>query len=107
MRSLRKGECRPPSSRRSSELSDLWQYARTAYSPHDEYVALDECVLTRLIIEVLEAAGGVRYPRSIESSGAPGYCSAWVLFHAKNPQAVFKAALADLKLRLERLVDMD
>ena len=104
MGSLRKGD-RKQGSRKSEELSELWQYACTAYSPGDEDVALDQYVLTRLIVQLLEAAGGVRYPGSIESLGAPGYCSAWVLLHAKDPQAAFEAALADLKNRLRRVVN--
>ena len=101
VRLLRKGGSKQHL-RRSDELSELWRYARAAYSPGDEDVALDEYVLTRLIIELLTAAGGVRY-RPIESDGASGYCSAWALFHANNPQAVFEAALADLNLRLDNI----
>jgi len=51
-------------------------------------------------MELFEAAGAIRYPGSIES-GAPGYCSAWTLFHAKNPPTVFEAALANLKVLLK------
>jgi hypothetical protein len=99
IRSLRQGT-QKWHSRKKDELAELWQYARTAYSSGDEDAALDQYVLTRLIIGLLEAAGGKRYPNSIKSVGAPGYCSAWVLLHAKDPQAVFEGALADLKFRL-------
>jgi hypothetical protein len=99
VRLLRKGGSKQRR-RRADDLYELLRFARAAYSPGDEDVALDEYVLTRLIIELLAAAGGVRYPGPIESDGAPGYCSAWALFHAKNPQAISEAALADLKLRL-------
>ena len=103
IRSLREGGHKQRS-RRKDELSELWQYARTAYSPGYEDVELDQYVLTRLIIELLEAAGGVRYSGPIDSGGGPGYSSALALFHARNPQAVFEAAVANLNLRLERLV---
>jgi hypothetical protein len=64
-------------------------------------VSVDQYALTRLIIELFEGAGAIRYPGSIESSGAPGFCSAWELFHAKNPRKVFEAALAKLRVLLK------
>jgi hypothetical protein len=82
----------------SETLRELWKYACEAYSPKDDDVSVDLYVLTRLIIEFFEAAGAVRYPGPIESSGAPGYCSAWTLFHAKDPRTAFEAALAKLKV---------
>jgi hypothetical protein len=69
--------------------------------PQDD-VSVDQYALAHLIIELFEAAGTVRYRGSIESSGAPGFCSARELFHAKNPQTVFEAALAKVKVLLKR-----
>jgi hypothetical protein len=85
----------------SETLRQLWEYASASHSQNDDEVSLDQYALTRLIIELFEAAGAVEYPGSIESSGAPGYCSAWTLFHAKNPRTVFEAALSKLKVLLK------
>jgi hypothetical protein len=84
----------------SKTLCQIWEYARKARSQDKEAVSLDEYALTCLIIELLKAAPGVKYADSIDESGPPGFCSASVVFHAKNPQAAFKAAIAELKLRL-------
>jgi hypothetical protein len=83
-------------------LCELWQSAREAHSTgdDDEDVLLEEYALTRLIIELLEQAGGVRYPGSIHEPGPPGFSSVLTVFHAKNPQSVFDNALANLQLRL-------
>jgi hypothetical protein len=85
----------------SETLRELWEYACEAHSLKGDDVSVDQYLLTRLIIELFEAAGAVEYPGSIDSSGAPGYCSAWTLFHAKNPRTVFEAALAKLKVLLK------
>jgi hypothetical protein len=85
----------------SETLRELWEYAYATCSQKGDDWSVDQYALTRLIIELLEGAGAVRYPGSIESDGAPGFCSAWALFHAKSPQTAFEAALAKLKVLLE------
>jgi hypothetical protein len=85
----------------SETLRTLWKYACKVHSRKNDNVSVDRYVLTHLIIELFEAAGGVPYPGSIESSGAPGFCSAWTLFYADNLQTVFDAALAKLKVLLK------
>jgi hypothetical protein len=77
---------------------ELWQDARKAYSPNDEEVSLEPDARTSLIIELLEAAGGVRCEDS--DAGPPGFSSALTVFYAKNPQSVFETALANLRRRL-------
>ena len=86
---------------RSETLRLLWEYACEAHSLNGEDVSVDQYVVTRLITELFEAAGAIKYTGCVKCSGAPGYCSAWTLFHAKSPPTVFEAALANLKVLLK------
>lgn len=82
------------------DLTELWNYAAKGYFPKDGEVSLDPDVLTRLIINLLEASGGERYTGSVSEAGGPGFTSTICLFHAKNPQSVFESALSKLQARL-------
>jgi len=82
-------------------LNELWECASKDYSSGDVYVYLDGFVLTRLIIDLLDEAGGERYPSLIENDCGPGRSSALILYHAKNPAKVLDKALAKLKARLK------
>ena len=84
------------------ELAELWQSASEAYSEEDDFVSLDGYVLTRLIVELLEMAGGEQPSGSIDDGGGPGYASSISLFYARDPQQVFERALARLKRDLDR-----
>jgi hypothetical protein len=82
-----------------SDLDDIWKCAFDQYKG-DECVCIDCDVLARLVIDLLDRAGGEEYPGSIEDDGGPGCSSALTLFYAENPVAVTDAAILELKTRL-------
>jgi hypothetical protein len=81
------------------DLDELWQCAFDEYKD-DEYVWIDGGVLTRLVINLLNHAGGEEYLGLIEDEGGPGCSSALTLYFAENPSAVVEAALSELRKRL-------
>lgn len=84
------------------DIQELWASAKEGYEKSGE-VWLDCDVLFRIIITLLEEAGGEQYYGPIDEEGGPGYSSAITLFHAKNPKKVFDGALSDLKAMLGNL----
>jgi hypothetical protein len=81
----------------SRELNELWWYARISFSVGDTTVALDGVVVANLVINMFDRVGGEKYSRSVENAPGPGLASVWTLYYAKNPAAVFDAALLELK----------
>jgi hypothetical protein len=79
------------------ELDELWKYASENYLKCDAYVYLDGYVLDRLVIELLDEAGGERYPGPIANNGGPGCSSALTLYFAEHPAVVFEAAISELR----------
>jgi len=77
-------------------LQELWEYATEEYGKTNE-VWIDGDVLFRLIIDLLENAGGEEYMGPIDDEGGPGFSSAITLFYATNPQSVFDHSVSDLK----------
>ena len=89
------------------ELAELWKGVvkdfsgarkRSPKKDHAE-VVLDDPVVNRLIIELLRNADA-DYQRATEGY-APGYDSSMAVLHARNPEAVWSAALEELKRLLE------
>ena len=86
------------------KLAELWKYALLDYSPgpkvplkgEDEEISLYPSLLNTLIIELFENAGAAAQD-GIDDHGAPGFSSAMTILHAENPQAVFDAALLQLR----------
>ena len=77
------------------ELRELWTYADSQY-PETGEVDIDGDVLFRLIVDLLEEAGGEEYYGPIDDEGGPRFSSAITLFYSKNPQDVFERAISDL-----------
>lgn len=86
------------------KLAELWKYALLDYSPgpkvplkgEDEEISLDYGLLYTLIIELFKNAGAAAQ-HGVDDWGAPGTSSAMTSLHAENPQAVFDAALLQLR----------
>jgi hypothetical protein len=88
------------SGRRDKLIGELWTHAVDNYAPGDEEISLDRYVLTDLIINLLEGAGG--QTRFFSEYGPPGFSSAMCMLYAKKPKIVFEAALAKLRARLKK-----
>jgi len=80
-------------------VRELWIGAMEEYSKTGE-LCIDGYVLFRLIVNLLEEAGGDEHRGPIVDDGGPGFSSAITLFYANNPQEVFARAVSDLKDRL-------
>jgi hypothetical protein len=80
---------------KDGRLQELWEYGTEEYGKTNE-VWIDGDMLFRLIIDLLEDAGGEEYMGPIDDEGGPGYSSAITLFYAANPQSVFERSVSDL-----------
>ena len=86
------------------KLAELWGYVLEDHFPkrrarqkrNDNDVSLDPGLLNTLIIELFKNAGAAAQ-HGVDDWGAPGTCSAMTSLHAENPQAVFDAALLQLR----------
>ena len=84
------------------ELAELWKYAQEAYSPSDQDAFLDSGIITRLIVNLFNGAGGEEYTNLIDGEGGPGCSSAITLFYAEHPVEVFNAAITAFDALLTR-----
>jgi len=84
-------------------LQELWNLAVENHSPRDEEVSLEMFAFTRLFTDLLEFAGGKKYPGSLYDGYGPGMTSVISLFHAQDPQKVFEGARSELDVRLGKV----
>ena len=89
----------PPARWRDPLLDELWDSAvearRTAQGGDPVYIDLQ--IFYYCLAELLEMAGGLRYPGTIIEDGGPGFTSSLTILHARDPARVFDQALGDFK----------
>lgn len=95
----------PVPSLKDPEIAELWNSVLEDYSGagrrkakpaavHSK-VALDPWQFNQLILRLLRSAGAIE--QTGEDGFAPGFTSTMAVLHARNPQAVFRAAFDELK----------
>jgi hypothetical protein len=86
---------------KNSMITELWAWAKENAGEDGDSVIIDGDVLLRLVVELLEDAGGDEYPGLIDTGGGASYSSVITLFHASSPKAVFNDAVKKLRELLE------
>lgn len=96
-------EARRQPSWNDEHFHQLWEAALEAWndSDGDQVVSIDMDVFYDLFADLLDEAGGHRYPGRIIEDGGPGFTSLLVVLHARYPTRVLKAFDKILSRRIE------
>ncbi|WP_148043673.1 hypothetical protein [Paracoccus methylarcula] len=81
-------------------LQGIWEQAAAEFNDGDEDIFVDRTAFIRMLTDLLEDAGGSRYPGPLEDSEGPGMTSSITLIFASNPKEIINISLQLLKVKL-------
>lgn len=98
---------RPGTAWKNELLQELWdQWPVDLGHSGAEDVAVDSYVLMRLVVDLLECAGGDCHPGSLVDDSGPGFTSSMEIIYAEQPNKVFDAAVQELERRLSDVTEV-